>query len=143
MENKTTYFKQCPNCKNTQYFKNKYFLIRSIKYNQICKSCARTKLNSKYGCCGLEKNRTWRIYYNMIKRCYNKKCREYQHYGARGIKVCVRWYGHFDVFVQDMNLCPDKLSIDRINNDGDYKPSNCRWTDCKTQNNNKQKSKSR
>jgi len=70
--------------------------------------------------------RTW----NSIKqRCYNPTCKEYVRYGGRGIKVCSRWLDNYDSFLSDMGRRPsDNHSLDRFpDNDGDYKPSNCRW----------------
>ncbi len=66
----------------------------------------------------------------MIGRCYNHKNPGYKNYGARGIKVCARWRKSVQAFVKDVGLRPGKkYSIDRYpNNDGDYKPSNVRWT---------------
>ena len=75
----------------------------------------------------------------MRERCNNPKSRDFESYGGRGIKVCKRWdrIGGFVSFLADMGKRPSsKHSIDRINNDGDYKPSNCRWVDRYTQKNN-------
>jgi hypothetical protein len=66
----------------------------------------------------------WRM---MRQRCENPRSRKYKDYGARGIRVCDRWQT-FANFVADMGPRPSpELSIDRINNDGDYEPGNCRW----------------
>jgi hypothetical protein len=73
-------------------------------------------------------------------RCYNKKLKEYKYYGARGISVCKRWH-NINSFVEDMGLKPKNLSLDRINNNGNYKPSNCRWATALQQMGNTRKSK--
>lgn len=68
-------------------------------------------------------------YHAMLQRCYRPQCPGYKWYGARGIKVCARWRGiyGFTHFKEDMGERPPNRSLDRINNDGNYEPSNCRW----------------
>jgi len=80
----------------------------------------------------------YRAWSHIKTRCLNKKCKDYYLYGDRGIKVCKRWKDYYENFLKDMGRRPANCtSIDRINNNGDYKPSNCRWADNFTQARNK------
>jgi hypothetical protein len=79
----------------------------------------------------------YRIWASMKNRCHNPRDQGYAGYGGRGIQVCPRWRDSFENFIADMGRRPSKKhSIDRIENAGDYEPSNCRWATWKEQNNN-------
>lgn len=79
---------------------------------------------------------TWK---GMFNRCYSSGILEYKNYRGRGIKVCTRWLS-FENFLNDMGKRPKgKYSIDRVDNNRDYEPSNCRWTTPKQQANNRRK----
>lgn len=70
----------------------------------------------------------YHIWTGMKQRCSNRRHRDYFRYGGRGIRVCEEWRSSFDTFVNDMGVRPSALhSLDRINNDGNYEPRNCRW----------------
>lgn len=83
---------------------------------------------------------TYSSWANMKKRCLSSKYPRYRDYGGRGITVCDRWLD-FNLFLEDMGLRPGGMSIDRLDNDGNYEPSNCKWSTPKQQANNRRKPK--
>lgn len=91
-----------------------------------------TKLRSTiHGLCNTIEYEIW---CGMIQRCYNPNSGGYDYYGRRGITICDRWRDNFINFLADMGARPSsKHSIDRIDNDGNYEPSNCKWATKKEQ----------
>ncbi|RAJ70210.1 hypothetical protein K378_01375 [Streptomyces sp. Amel2xB2] len=103
--------------------------VKQWGHTQSC-GCA----HRRHGYSGTRIYWTWA---DMINRCTNPTHKQWRHYGGRGITVCPRWRASFVNFLADMGERPPGMSLDRINNDGPYTPSNCRWTDHSTQSKNR------
>ena len=85
----------------------------------------------------MSRTRTYVSWQRMKQRCYNPNETKYKNWGGRGINVCERWLESFENFLDDMGRRPDGCSLDRIDNDGNYEPNNCKWSDRHEQNMNK------
>lgn len=98
-------------------------------------------LTKSCGCLrhGKSKTRLYHIWANMIQRCENPKSNRFHLYGGRGVSVCKEWREDFMNFYSwaIQNGYTDTLSIDRIDADGNYEPSNCRWATMSEQNKNR------
>lgn len=86
---------------------------------------------------GMSKTPTFSSWVNMKSRCLYEKAPNYAEYGGRGITVCDRWLESFENFLADMGVAPPKHSIERLDVNGNYDPSNCKWATKSEQNNNK------
>lgn len=121
---------------------NRVVVPRSNLMNGHTKSCGcKTKemIGNATRVHGFVGTRLNRIYHGMKSRCYNPNNEKYKDYGGRGITVCDEWKNDFQAFYDwaMSNGYKENLTIDRINVDGNYEPSNCRWADNITQSYNK------
>lgn len=102
-----------------------------------CDECCKTLSILSKRTHGLSKHKLYKTYRGMISRCTNPSHPCYQRYGGRGIKVCDRWLESFENFLEDVGeKTSERYTLDRIDNDGNYEPSNCRWATQKQQCNN-------
>ena len=92
----------------------------------ICPNCGHENKR------GITKHPLYTTWSGMISRCTSEANGSYRYYGGKGVKVCQRWLS-FNNFVKDMGERPDGYSLDRIDYNGNYEPSNCRWASKFTQ----------
>jgi len=107
------------------------FRLKELQKNQIIRHGHSTRTKGM--------TPTYRSWADMVKRCTNPKNWAWKYYGGRGIKVCKKWVNSFDAFLKDMGERDKDLTLDRINNNGNYEKRNCRWATRAVQSQNRRK----
>lgn len=102
-------------------YKAEQLLLRSVTHGQSRKAT---------------RSKEYVVWFDMIQRCHNPKSTSYKHYGARGIRVCPRWH-KFEDFFLDTGICPEGMTLDRKDSNGDYGPENWRRATWLEQQNNR------
>lgn len=119
-------------------------ILTNVRSGQI-KSCgcagSRTTIGArslKHGhSVGFHKSRTAAAWRNAKTRCFNTSHEKYPAYGGRGVTMCPEWTNDFSAFLRDMGECPDGLTLERKDVNGNYEPDNCLWATRTVQDNNK------
>lgn len=131
-------------CGNFKIISSNHLVNRNT---QSCGCLARENARKRLLKHGGGREKICTIWRDIINRCCNLRDRQYKDYGGRGIKICDEWLNDFNSFKkwalengykqEPLKNGKNKWTIDRINNDGNYEPNNCRWVDIKTQSNNR------
>lgn len=138
-ETRKTYYNCLCDCGNTKSVRSDSLICGAIRScGCLKKEQDRVNLEANHSH-KMSGTRIYEIWQGMKGRCYNKNDPRYHRYGGRGIIVCDEWKNDFSTFYEwaKENGYDDTLTIDRKDNDGNYEPSNCKWTTVKEQCNNR------
>lgn len=115
-----------------------------LRGHQACLACSgrRRSVAADWSLTYVQWRRLYRCWYDMRQRCSSPTRKEWEHYGGRGIRVCARWNRSFRAFVEDMGPRPtNEHTIDRIDVNGNYERTNCKWSTRAEQNANRRVSR--
>lgn len=119
----------CKRCQQETYFSRRVRPNGHLQHD--CKSCKQRRDKKRH-------TPTYNSWRNMWDRCTNPNAWNWKYYGGRGVLICARW-GSFEAFLEDMKERPEGLTLDRVDVNGEYEKSNCRWATWTEQQTNKRR----